>query len=128
MTNQRKNLVKCAALMLVLFALGTKARAEDFKTGTYSLTSGGVKYSIIFHDSNKHVVTRAGEVVVEGSYKVTGDELEVTDEKGQIACRGDQKTGRYKWKIEDKKLTLQKVEDACEGRANALTAQAWVKE
>jgi hypothetical protein len=111
-----------------LFVFGTTARAADFKTGTYSFTAGGVKYSITFHDSKKHTVTRGGEVVVEGSYKVTGDELEVTDEKGQIACRGDQKTGRYKWDIAEKKLTLSKVEDTCEGRASALSGQAWVRE
>jgi hypothetical protein len=128
MTDQRKNFVRCSALLLVLFALDATARAEDFKIGTYSFTSGGVKYSIKFQEGNKHTVTRGGEVVVEGNYKVTGDELEVTDEKGQLACRGDQKTGRYKWKIEEKKLTLRKVEDGCEGRSNALGGQAWVQE
>src|SRR4030095_320482 len=128
MAELRKNTIKCAVILFFLFVCGTTARAADFKTGTYSSTAGGVKYSITFHDNKKHTVTRGGEVVVEGSYKVTGDELELTDEKGPIACQGDQKTGKYKWKIEEKKLTLSKVEDGCEGRASALSGQAWVQE
>lgn len=128
MADRRKDKVKYSAIFFLLFVLGTTTQAADFKTGTYSFTAGGVKYSITFHDTRKHTVSRGGEVVVEGSYKVTGDELELTDEKGQVACRGDQKTGKYKWKIEEKKLTLTKVEDGCEGRSNALSGQVWTQE
>ena len=120
--------INLAALLLVLLALATTARAADFKTGTYSVTVGGVKYSINYSEGNKVSVTRGGEVAVEGTYKVTGDEIEVTDEKGPIACGGQEKTGRYKWKLEDKVLTLTEVQDGCTGRASALTAQQWTRE
>jgi hypothetical protein len=128
MIDQCERSVKLAALLLVLLALATTVRAADFKTGTYSVTVDGVNYSIKYYEGNKVTVTRGGEVAVEGTYKVTGDEIEVTDERGPIACRGEEKTGRYRWKLEDKVLTLTKVQDGCIGRASALTAQPWTRE
>jgi uncharacterized lipoprotein YehR (DUF1307 family) len=128
MTNKCERIIKHAALLLVLLAFAITARAADYKTGTYSVTADGVKYSIKYHDGNKVTVTRGGEVAVEGTYKVTGDEIEVTDESGPLACGGEEKTGRYKWKLEGKVLTLTKVQDGCTGRANALTAQSWTRE
>jgi hypothetical protein len=114
--------------MVVLLALGTAAQNADFKKGTYSVTQGDVKWSIGFGDNNKFTVKRGADIAVEGSYKVTGDELEVTDEKGPMACLGEQKTGKYKWKLEEKKLTLTIVTDLCEGRSGALPSQVWVRE
>ena len=124
----RPNWMLCCAVLLIVLALDTVARAADFRKGTYSVTGGGTKWSIKYDDNNKVTVTRDGTAVVEGTYKVTGDLLEVTDEKGPMACGGEQKTGKYKWKLEGKTLTLTKVEDECDGRANALTGQAWVQE
>src|SRR5262245_56983895 len=113
--------------LIILLILATAVRAEEFKKGTYSVTAGDVKWSLKYDDSGKVTVSRNGEVVVEASYKVKGDELEVTDEKGPMACDGAQ-TGKYKWKLEGKKLTLTKLTDECDGRASALTAQPWVQE
>jgi hypothetical protein len=58
---------------------------------------------------------------------VTGDLLEVTDEKGSMACGGEQKTGTYKWKLEGKSLIFTKVQDECGGRANAMTGKPGYK-
>jgi hypothetical protein len=84
MLDQCERSVKLAALLLVLLALATTVRAADFKIGTYSITVGGVNYSIKYYEGNKVTVTRGGEVAVEGTYKVTGDEIEVTDERGLL--------------------------------------------
>src|SRR4030095_7667077 len=116
MTKRHQWIIGSAALLILLLALGTTARTADFKTGTYSAKSSTDKWSINFRGHNKLTRSRNGEMVVEGTYKVTKDELEVTDEKGPMACEGEQKTGKYKWKLEEKKLTLTKVEDLCEGR------------
>ena len=113
--------------LIVLLILATAVTAEEFKKGTYSITSGDVKWSLKYDESNKVTVSRNGEVVVEATYKIKGDELEVTDEKGPMACDKAQ-TGKYKWKLEGKKLTLTKLVDECDGRASALTAQPWVQE
>jgi hypothetical protein len=135
MTTRHGWIIRSGGLFVVLLALGTTARTADFKKGTYSVTAGGVKWSINFGDNDKLTFARDGEIAVEGTYKVTGDELEVTgdelevtDERGPIACPGERKTGKYKWKLEEKKLTLTKVEDLCEGRVHPLTSLVWVRE
>jgi|SRR5215813_2391832 len=118
---------KSLGCIIVLLILATVVRAEGFKKGTYSITAGDVKWSLKYDDSGKVTVSRNGEVVVEATYKVKADELEVTDEKGPMACDRAQ-TGKYKWKLEGKNLTLTKVTDECDGRSSALTAQPWVLE
>ena len=128
MTARPNRMICLTVLFIVLLALDTVARTADFKKGTYSATAGGTKWSIRYADNSKVTVTKDGAALVEGTYKVTGDLLEVTDESGPMACGGEQKTGKYKWKLEGKNLTFTKVEDECEGRANAMTAQAWVQE
>ena len=69
--------------------------------------------------------TTNGELDAEGSYKVTGDEIELADEKGPGACRGNLKVGRYSWKLAGRELMFTKLEDGCEGRADTLTSQGW---
>lgn len=127
MSERRGWIAKAAGLLSVLLALTTASSADEFKKGTYSATAGGVKWSIKYDESGKVTMSRNGEIVVEGTYKVKGDELEVRDEKGEMAC-GAEQTGKYKWRLEGKKLTLTKVEDECGGRASALTAQTWAQE
>ncbi|HKA21575.1 MAG TPA: DUF5640 domain-containing protein [Blastocatellia bacterium] len=118
---------KLIGCLILSFILATAVSAQEFKKGTYSSTAAGSKWSLKFDESGKVTVTSNGEVVVEGAYKVKGDELEVTDEKGPMACDKAQ-TGKYKWKLDGKKLTLTKVSDQCDGRATGLTAQPWVQE
>lgn len=127
MSERRRWIVKPAGFLIVLLVLTAVTNADEFKKGTYSARTGGVKFSIKYDESGKVTVSRDGEIVVEGTYKVRGDELEVRDEKGAMACGGEQ-IGKYKWKLEGKKLTLTKVEDECGGRATALTAQPWEQE
>ena len=124
----KRCLLNALRLLIVLLVLVAAARADDFKKGAYSATAGGVKFSIKFDDGGRATIMKDGELVVEGRYRVQEDALEVTDEKGPMACGGDQRTGKYKWKLEGKKLTFTKVADECEGRANALTSQVWMQE
>jgi hypothetical protein len=128
MTIRHGRLAQSASLLIVFLAIGAAARTADFKKGSYSVTGGDVKWSLNFGENNKVSVLRNGEVAVEGTYKVNGDELSLSDETGPMACGGEQKIGKYKWKLEDKKLTLTKVQDLCEGRSGALTSQVWVRE
>ena len=127
MARQKKGMMKSVALLIVFFVLVTATWAADFKTGTYSATAGGVKWSLTYDANGKVTVASDGKPVVEGTYKVTGDEIAITDVKGPMAC-GEGQVGKYKWKLEEKKLTFTKVEDECEGRAGALTGQTWMQE
>src|SRR5262245_42498162 len=120
-------LIRPAGLLILLSGLSAVVRADDFAKGIYSATAGDVKWSIKYDDKSRTKVSRNGEIVVERTYKVRGDELELIDEKGPMAC-GREQPGKYKWKLDGKKLTLTKVTDECEGRANALPSQVWVRE
>ena len=115
-------------LLVILLAIGTTVQAAEFKTGTYSATAGGVKWSVRFDDGGKAAVLKDGKAVVEATYKVTGDEIEITDVSGEMACTGDLKTGKYKWAMDAGKMTFTKVEDQCPARSSALTSQGWMHE
>jgi hypothetical protein len=111
-----------AIAALTLFA-GT-ASAADFPKGTISAEREGARWSIRFDDGGEFTVSRDDEVMVEGKYKATRDEIELTDEKGPIAEPGA-KAGKYRWKRDGKKMTFTKVEDESQGRAGALTTLSW---
>ena len=107
-------------------AAGQSARAADLPKGTYT-SSAQKDWSITFDGKGKYTVTRGKMAVVEGSYKVSGDELTLTDEKGPLVSKNeDEKTGKYKWKLDGNKLTFKPVADKSKGRELALTAGPWV--
>jgi hypothetical protein len=112
-------------LVAVLGSAGA-AGAEEFPKGTFTQKGPDeTVFSIMFDGKGKFAV-RAGDMeVVEGTYKVTKDEIEFTDVKGPAAGKGDDKIGSYKWKFADKKLTFTKVKDEAKGRSNALTSGTW---
>jgi hypothetical protein len=112
--------------LITLLVCGTAAAADEFTPATYSATAGTVEWTLQYHEGGRVTVSRNGEVVIEGKYKVAGDALEVVDEKGSMACPAAQ-TGKYTWKLEEKKLTLTKVEDECEGRSSAFTRLSWTR-
>jgi hypothetical protein len=118
--------VALATLGLGLVATGQSAAAE-FPTGTFTLTTkDGAAWAVAFTDKGKFTVSRNGAVAAEGSYRVTGDQIEVTDEKGPKAATVN-KSGTYKWKLDGKKLTFTRVKDEAGGRAAVITAGAWEK-
>jgi len=93
--------------------------------GIFTATIANDKWSLNFA-KGKFTVSRAAQIVVEGSYKVTDDVLELTDEKGPFASLGDRKTGKYRWKITDGQLKFTRVDDPSEGRIEVLTGQSWI--
>jgi len=121
--------VLLVALVLVLAGGANVAQAAEFQQGSYSGTlPRGDKVTFKFDDKGKFVLTdKDGKALVEGTYKVMKDQIEFTDEKGPIASK-DAKPGKYKWKLEDKKLSFTKVEDESEGRRKGLTGTTWTLE
>src|SRR5205807_1078337 len=83
------------------------ASAADFPKGTFSTEQDGIAWSIKFDDGGKFTVTRVDELVVEGKFKVTKDEIELSGETGPRADQGA-KPGTYTWKLDGKKLTFTK--------------------
>ena len=92
------------------------AFAADFPKGEFTLKGpDGAVWGVTFDGKDKFTVTGDGMTGVEGTYKVTKDEVEFTDEKGPFAEKGAAKTGTHKWKLADKKVTFTKVKDESEG-------------
>ncbi|HLW67116.1 MAG TPA: hypothetical protein VKS79_17510 [Gemmataceae bacterium] len=122
----------CLAVVAVLslwLGLSNLARAEDFPKGKFAITFDGMTISIKFDDKGKYRVYHENDVLVEGSYKITKDQIEFKDEKGPAVAPADVgKPGKYKWKFGDKKLTFSKIEDEVMNRSHALTAGPWAKE
>jgi hypothetical protein len=117
--------IKQAKVLLTIFwvfAVVTNLYAADFPLGTFA--SG--EYTIVFADKGEYRVSSGEKLVVEGEYKVKGEELILTDKRGELACAGeDMATATYRWKYEGEMLTLTKVEDKCSGRSAGLTAGPW---
>lgn len=103
----------------------TGPAAEGFPT--YTATRGGAAIALTFDARGKYTLTRDGEFAVRGSYRVAGDEITFTDERGPRAGTGDKQVGRYRWKLEDETLTFTLVEDRSEGRKKACS-QLWTRQ
>ncbi len=108
--------------LLCAFWLSLGLAQTKFPAGAYS--SG--EFTITFYDDGSHSVSVNDNVVVKGSYTVREDQITLIDKEGQYACDMS-KPGKYRWKVEEKTLKFEKLEDECDGRASALTGQAWVK-
>ena len=117
------------ALVLVLVRGASVARAADFQQGSYSrMRLRGDKVALKFDDKGKFVLSdNDGKALVEGTYKVTKNQIEFTDETGPMAAKGA-KPGKYKWKLEDKALNFTKIEDESEGRSKGITGSTWTLE
>jgi hypothetical protein len=119
-----KQLGACLATVVLLGACSA-ARAQDFPKGTFAIKLGEDKWSVTFDGKGKYTVMTKGETVVTGSYKATKDEVVFMKEEGKLASA---EPGKYKWKLDGKKLTFTKVEDDSAGRAKALTSGPWMME
>ena len=118
-----------AAMLSMWLGISNLARADDFPKGKFAVTFDGMTISIKFEDKGKFRVYHEDDVLVEGTYKITKNEIEFKDEKGPAVAPADVgKPGKYKWKFEDKKLSFTKVEDEVMNRSHALTVGPWTKE
>jgi hypothetical protein len=111
-----------AAVLLVSFMCALGFAQDKFPTGKYAVG----EFTVNFGSDGTTTVSRQGEVMVEGVYSVTKDEITLTDKRGPMACI-DAGPGKFQWKFDGKALTLKTIEDNCGGRASALTSQPLVK-
>ncbi len=119
----KKLFLSAVCFWALVLVLTLAAKAEVLKKGTY-MASGEGNWSIEFDGASKITVRGDGEIAAEGTYKINGEELEISDKSGPRSC-GEESAGKYKWHLEGKKLSFVTIEDACEGRAQVLTSQSW---
>jgi hypothetical protein len=108
------------ALVIALLLAGAPVvcaqQSDKFPIGSYE--SG--PYTITFKEGGKYEVTASAGGGVKGIYKVSGNDVEVTDQDGDFACP-DTVVGKYKWKVDGEKLVMTIIDDACEGRAQGFS-------
>jgi hypothetical protein len=99
------------------------AFAAEFPLGSYTAHK---TVTVTFEGDGKFRVVDGNDTVVTGSYRVKGDQLELTDKGGPWACTKDgEHTGTYNWKVEGGALTFSKVSDPCNARSGTLTPGTW---
>jgi len=115
-------------------ALASAALAASGPIGTWKTKLSGTKvlaghidgtWTVDF-TSSKYTVTWNGKTVLHGDYTVTGSDMSLTDESGEVKCPG---TGKYRFKATGTKLTFKKIKDskACAGRTAVLTTNRLMK-
>jgi len=115
--------MKTRALLAVLacFICFAAYARDKFPTGAFAAGP----FTLTFNGDGSYTVAAEDKVVVKGTYTATDDEILLKDTEGEYACVNQ--PGKYKWKYDGKAITFSKVEDACEGRAQALPAQPFAK-
>ncbi len=109
------SLMIMALVFVVAGAQSVSAQSGKFPVGSYE--SG--PFTITFKDGGSCEVAHSSGGGVRGTYKIEGDEIEITDAEGDFAC--PEAVGKYTWKVEGEKLVLTLVGDPCDGRAEALS-------
>jgi hypothetical protein len=113
-----------AALMLAFFlasGAGAVAQTGGFPFGTYK----GGPFTMTFEEGGEFRVVHSSGAEVTGTYKISVDRIEFTDQAGEFLCQGP--AGKYTWKLDRDNLILSVVEDECDGRKEALTSGPLVR-
>ncbi len=109
------------AILTCLLSFAIYAQ-EKFPTGAF--VAGYL--TLTFNGDGSHTVAADDKIVVKGTYSITKDEIVVKDSEGKFACAADM-PGKYKWKYDGKAIAFTKIEDQCDGRAQALTTQPFAR-
>ena len=71
------------------------------------------------------LVRREGTDVVEGTYRLEEDRIELGNESGTLACDDAHGAGLYRWSWVGQGMFFERLVDTCPGRASALTGGHW---
>jgi hypothetical protein len=125
----KKALVLVTILIGALISARAQSQLPSLKNTNWKLFLTEMNDTITLHikSDTSYVTTTTGDVVVRSVCKVSGDTLTFTDYDGQYACLSQ--TGKYKLSLSDdsNNLTLTLIEDACDGRANAVNKVKWTR-
>ena len=78
------------------------------------------------HSDSSFVTNSNGEVVIRVNCAITRDSLTIVNQDGAETGCPDQK-GKYKIDLKENNFKLTLIEDACEGRAQALNGVIWTE-
>ena len=127
-------------LMIGLFWLSSSlAFGQQQWVGTYTTTINDAdvppdmkaavgNWELILGDEGQFTTSRNGEVMVRGSYVVSGDQMTFSDADGPMACLNEQAAGSYTPALDGATLTFTLVDDDCAGRRIVLTSHSLTKQ
>ncbi|MCI0416077.1 hypothetical protein L0222_25160 [bacterium] len=129
--------MRIASMVFVLMAVCSFASAQEW-AGTYTTTispadvppemaAAAGSWELILGEEGQFTSTQNGEVVVRGTYAVSGDQMAFSDAEGKMACAKEQASGSYKPALDGGTLSFTLVDDQCAGRRIVLTSHALTK-
>jgi imidazolonepropionase-like amidohydrolase len=100
------------------------AQAPSTQGGVSGRFAGAGGIQLTLSPAGRYSFVRQGRELIGGTLRITGDEVELTDDAGMVACPG---AGRYRLSSAGDTLRLSVVTDPCDGRRGAITAASWVR-
>jgi len=105
----------------------------DFPIGSYTAErpAGTVpaelvgSWNVSFDSDATGLILHNGATSVMISFRVTGQEIRITDLGGPGACPPPGQSGTYRWSLANQVLSFTDVDDECSGRRAVLTTGPW---
>lgn len=87
------------------------------------------EWTMTLADDRSYRIAKNGQVLVEGHFVSSAEQISFTDEAGDLACTqaSEMKTGSYKWSYQNHQLAFTPVTDNCEGRRFVLGIHPWAQ-
>jgi hypothetical protein len=121
-----------AATAVVLLALAAPAVASAPLSGVFGTTNRGAtpavlnaSWTVNLLPNGAYSIDRNHHAVVIGRDTRSAATRVFAHEYGPFACKN---TGKYRWSLSGKKLTLKVVQDSCAGRRTVLTSHTLIKQ
>jgi hypothetical protein len=119
---------KATLLFIYLLVLGAgSTRAQSIVNTSWKLFIGGeVNDTLTLHikTDSSYVTNSTGDVMVRSTCKLSADTLFLNDFEGNFSCPGQ---GTYKYSVAGDTLTLDLINDQCQGRADNINGAKWTR-
>jgi hypothetical protein len=121
-----------ASTAVVLLAVAAPAAASAPLSGVFGTTIRGATpaalnagWTVNLLPNGAYSIDRNNHAVVIGRDTMLAATIVFGHEYGPFACKN---TGKYRWALSGKKLTLKVVQDSCAGRRTVLTSHTLIKQ
>jgi hypothetical protein len=123
---------RVTAIAVVCLALAAPAAASAPLSGVFGTTIRGAtpaalnaSWIVNLLPNGAYSIDRNHHAVVIGRGTRTAATIVFGHEYGPFACKS---TGKYRWSLSGKRLTLKVVQDSCAGRRTVLTSHTLIKQ
>lgn len=100
---------------------------QEIPPGHYTTLVNGERWALDLNDRGVMRLKRKGETVFDGAFTSSKTEIEVVDLKDPRAGLEHLNTGKYRWTMDGRNLSFNKIDDDCKDRATAMTGNTWIR-